>query len=150
MNIFHDLGAGSLLALTLSALGLVGPSRVQAATFFIPNGDVAALKRALRVANTNGQDDIISLAVHGTYTLLQSDNILNGSNGLPVIQPDAGHRLVLLGNGATIARSRATGIPSFRLLFVNHNASLSVSGSPCATVTPLVPTPEAVWQTQAR
>ena len=49
-------------------------SRLFAATFNIPDGDVTALKAALAAANTNGQADIINLATGGTYTLTAIDN----------------------------------------------------------------------------
>lgn len=97
-----------------------------AATFNIPNGDVAALKNAINLANSNGQADIINLASNGTYTLTAADNTFSGVNGLPVINDDApGLDLTLNGNGATIGRSTGPGTPEFRILMLNLNASVS-------------------------
>ncbi len=124
MKIFRSLGAACLLSLVL-ALGAVQP--VRAASFSIPNGDVAGLKRAINAANSNFENDTISLAPRGTYVLSQVDNVLNGPNGLPVIQPDSGSTLTLLGNGATLLRSSSAGTPNLRLLRNGYNSTLNVS-----------------------
>lgn len=95
-----------------------------AATFNIPNGDVATLKGAMTTSNGNNEDDTIELAAGGIYTLTARDN---GLNGLPAINPDAGHSLTIHGNGATIQRSAAGGIPTFRIFQIN-SGSLFLSG----------------------
>ncbi|MFN2477336.1 MAG: hypothetical protein ABR526_13465 [Chthoniobacterales bacterium] len=69
-----------------ASLLLPAPSAVQAATFNIADGDVAALKNAIAAANSNGADDIINLAAGGTYTLTAVDNTTSGPNGLPDTQ----------------------------------------------------------------
>lgn len=97
-----------------------------AATFNIPNGDVAALKSAIVAANSNGQADTINLASGGIYTLSAIDN---GVNGLPVIGNDvAGLDLTINGNGARIQRSSATGTPAFRILAIATDASVNCTG----------------------
>ena len=95
-----------------------------AAVFVIPNGDVIALKSAIDSSNANGEDDTIELATGGTYTLTTIDNF---SNGLPRITPDNGHKLTIHGNGATLERSFDTGTPSFRILYINSLADVSIS-----------------------
>lgn len=125
-NFFHRSRAHRLLAgASALALGLAGSA--QAATFSIPNGDVAALKRAIKAAGANAQADTISLAPNGLYTLAQVDNTLSGPNGLPLVEPDGGARLTIAGNGATLARSAVAGTPSFRLAFLRRGAVVSIS-----------------------
>ncbi len=91
----------------------------------IANGDVAGLKSAITSSNTNGQDDTIELAANGTYTLTVRDNALNG---LPAVAPDGGHKLTINGHGATIMRSSVGGTPTFRILYVNSGANLTLDG----------------------
>src|SRR3712207_3068982 len=81
-----------------------------AAVFNIPNGDVAALKNAIKTANNNKQPDTINLAANGAYLLQSVDNPANGPTGLPPIGDDvAGLDLKINGNGATIRRSPFSG-----------------------------------------
>ncbi len=94
-------------------------------TFNVPCGDSAALVAAMTSANTNapGTADIIELE-KCTYTLTSAAAPgANGNNtGLPiVVQP-----LTIHGNGATIARSTASGTPQFRVLY-SYGAPLTVS-----------------------
>jgi predicted outer membrane repeat protein len=99
-----------------------------AATFIIADGDVTGpngLKAAINTANGNNLDDTIELAAGGTYTLTTRDN---GLNGLPVIGPDSGHRLTIHGNGATIQRSSAGGIPTFRIFYIGSGANVIITG----------------------
>jgi len=95
------------------------------AVFNIANGDVAGLKAAMTTANTNGEDDVISLASGGLYTLTAADN---GANGLPRINADGGHALIIKGSGATIQRSTAVGTPNFRIFYINTGAQADISG----------------------
>ena len=111
---FCFLGGTALLLLGTTAL---------AATFSIPNGDVAGLKTAITVANSNGQDDTIELASNGAYILTTTDNSLNG---LPQIGGDSGHSLIIQGNGATIQRSTDGGTPSFRVLYINAGVEVTI------------------------
>lgn len=100
--------------------------RSRAATFNIPNGDVAALKTAITTANGNEEADTINLASNGTYTLSTVDNSRFGATGLPVIDDDAdGADVVFNGNGATLQRSDADGTPTFRLLAVGAFAEVA-------------------------
>ncbi len=99
-------------------------SRVSAVTFTIPDGDVGALRSAITTANTNNVDDTINLATNGGYYIVDVNNTTNGANGLPVIDRDAGsgtgHSLTINGNGATIARSFASGAPYFRIFYISN------------------------------
>lgn len=104
---------------------LLSCTAAPAATFNIPDGDVAGLKAAITAANSNGQDDLIELAANGGYTLTTTDNALNG---LPVVGPDGGKTLTIKGGGATIQRSFAGGTPQFRILYVGSGANLSIAG----------------------
>ena len=101
----------------------------QSAVFNIPDGDVAALKNAITIANTNGQADTINLAANSTYTLTAIDNAINGPNGLPQLKDDvAGSDLTVNGNGATIRRSSNTGTPEFRIMHVDVGATVDLNG----------------------
>src|SRR4051812_18701074 len=112
-----------LMICSLSFTRLCG---VNAATFNIPNGDVSALKKAIRTANTNAEPDTINLAAGGTYTLTGIDNSVRGPNGLPLIKNDAvGLDLTINGNGATIERSDAAVTAEFRILQITPGAELT-------------------------
>ncbi len=107
-------------------LGVFITAAAHGAVFNIPDGDVAALKNAMNVANTNDEADVINLAANGNYILTAPDNSLNGPNGLPLVDDDvAGLDLTINGNGATIERSTAAGTPVFRILQLNFDAALS-------------------------
>lgn len=99
--------------LTICLAALV-PVAARAATFNIPNGDVAGLIAALNTANGNGEADTINLAASGTYTLMAVDNTsaYRGPNGLPAIAS----QITINGNGASIQRSSVAGTPDFRIL----------------------------------
>lgn len=114
-----------LLALIGTAWLWLSTPPLGAATFTVANGDIAGLTTAITSANGNGQDDTIELATSGTYTLTARNN---GLNGLPQVTPDGGHKLTIHGNGATIERSSAAGIPAFRFLYVQSGANLTLSG----------------------
>src|SRR4051812_35085172 len=107
-----------LLAIFITTAG-------NAAVFNIPDGDVAALKTALTLANANGEADTINLAANGNYVLTAPDNSVNGPNGLPLVKNDtAGLDLTINGNGATIQRSAAAGTLVFRILQLDFEAAL--------------------------
>src|SRR6266478_956804 len=40
-----------------------------AATFSIPDGNITVLTSAINTSNSNAEDDIVELAINGTYTL---------------------------------------------------------------------------------
>jgi len=75
------------------AVLVAGISPVYPATFGIADGDVAGLQAAINTANSNNQDDMIFLAVGGTYEIDRT---------LPTIGPDNGHSLSINGNNATL------------------------------------------------
>jgi CSLREA domain-containing protein len=107
-------------------LGMFITTAAHSAVFNIADGDVAALKNAMNIANSNDEADTINLASNGTYILTTVDNTLNGPNGLPLVDDDvAGLDLTINGNGATIERSSAAGTPVFRILQLNYEAALS-------------------------
>ena len=112
-RITHSLYAVLLLALQASAL---------AATFNIPPGDVAQLKAAINLTNTNGEDDVINLG-GGSYGLVDRHEF--SLDGLPVIQSDGGKSLTINGNNAMIAR--ATNGPSYRILHVGPGAVVTLN-----------------------
>jgi len=86
---------------------------------------VAELISDMNAANAAGGSNTITLAAGATFNLSAVDNSTDGPTGLPVIA--AGDDLTLVGNGATLQRSTARGIPAFRLLDVAAGASLAVS-----------------------
>ncbi|MCH8061585.1 MAG: hypothetical protein IH861_03680 [Chloroflexi bacterium] len=112
------------LALLLVLVGLVirvGTTPIaEAATFNIPDGDVAGLIAAINSANGNGQADVINLAAGGTYTLMVIDNVTEGNNGLPSFTSE----ITINGNGATILRSNTAGTPDFRFFHVAGGGTL--------------------------
>jgi hypothetical protein len=85
---------------------------------------VMELKDAITAANTNNADDIIDLGGQ-TFTLIAGDNVTSGSNGLPSILSDGGHKL-LIKNGR-IERSTADSTPLFRLFYINKDANLTLN-----------------------
>ena len=89
-----------------------------AATFVVPDGDVAALKAAIVQSNGNNEYDTIELAEKGVYTLTVVDNTMLGPSGLPAVRADAGYTLAINGHGAVIERSTADGTPEFRILLI--------------------------------
>jgi hypothetical protein len=79
----------------------------------------------INLANSNTEPDSITLVAGKTYSLTAADNQTAGADGLPVIA--ANDNLTILGNGATIERSTATGTPTFRLFDVAAGASLTLT-----------------------
>ena len=90
----------------------------------IPDGDVAALKSAINIANSNGEDDTIELAVNGTYTVTTVDNYY--VNALPALVGDGGHSLTIHGNGATLQRSADYTTPPLRFFSLSADATLII------------------------
>ncbi len=93
-------------------------SPVQAANFIVST--TPQLIAAMNTANSNGEDDTISL--DADISLNAVDNITNGPNGLPAVLPDAGHSLTLDGNGHAVTRLPAA--PVFRITYVAAGAHL--------------------------
>lgn len=81
---------------------------------------------ALTTANQNGQPDTLELAADCTYTLTVVENETNGPNGLPSVVDDAGHGIVINGNGATIERAHDNAIPAFRIFHVAEGGTLEL------------------------
>ena len=76
--------------------------------------DVTALRNAVTTANSTFAADTIDITAGPcTFTLPNSVDPSAGGNGLPVVI----HPLTVLGHGSTIARSTASGTPSFRIWF---------------------------------
>ena len=97
-----------------------------AAIFNIADGDVATLKAAIIISNTNGENDIINLAMSGEYVLETVDNTGGaGDNGLPVVQSDSSHSLIVEGNSATIKRRYTPAPPDFRIFMVGLGANVT-------------------------
>jgi hypothetical protein len=96
------------------------PSSFTAAT-------VSELITDINAANLAGGSNTIALTAPTTapYVLTVVDNTANGATGLPVIA--ANDNLTIQGNGATIARSAATGTPAFRIFDVASGASLTLT-----------------------
>jgi hypothetical protein len=114
-----------LLGLVLG-LGVFLPTFAHAATFNVPDGDVAGLIAAINAANANPDSDNVNLATGGTYTLTAVDNMsYYGPSGLPVIVSP----ITINGNGATIQRSSALATPDFRIFLVSNGlAQLTLNG----------------------
>jgi hypothetical protein len=81
----------------------------------------------ISAANLAGGSNTITLAPGKTFTLTAVDNTTDGANGLPVIA--ANNNLTIHGNGDTIARSIASGTPSFRLIDVALGALLTLENA---------------------
>jgi hypothetical protein len=93
---------------------LISPHTAFAATIPVTTCSAADLIAAIDTANGNPDSDTITLKAGCTYQLQSVNNSSAdlGPNGLPVIASD----ITIVGNGATIARSSAPGIPAFRIL----------------------------------
>jgi hypothetical protein len=93
---------------------------VQTQSSFAPV-TVAELIAAITTANSNSADDVIDLGGQ-TFTLTVVDNSTKGDNGLPAIQSDNGHKLVI--ENGRIERSTADSMPLFRLFYISNGANL--------------------------
>jgi hypothetical protein len=107
-----SLGGTLLLLLTLT-LGLGPAPEAKAADVDVPC-DTAALIAAIVAANTTPEVDTLNLAAGCTYTLDSVVDTTDGNSGLPSISTV----IAINGNGATIERSHAAGIPEFRIFHV--------------------------------
>ena len=85
---------------------------------------VANLIAAIEDANSTLEEDIIELAPDCVYMLTETYNpeASFSDNGLPVIVTP----ITIIGNRATIRRSTAEHIPSFRLFNVKETATLTI------------------------
>ena len=102
---------------------LVSAGSARAASFNVSN--VAELVSAINAANQNAVVDTISLSPGTTFTLIEANNTLHGSTGLPAITDSA--NLTIFGNGSVIERSPASGTSAFRLCDVAAGATLSLA-----------------------
>src|SRR5438128_2428950 len=101
---------------------------------------VAELIVDINAANAAGGANTITLAAGSTFKLNAVADNNFGPTGLPVIA--AGDDLTIVGNGATIQRSTATGTPAFRLFAVALGGALAMNnltlanglGAPAPTV----------------
>jgi pimeloyl-ACP methyl ester carboxylesterase len=84
--------------------------------------DTAGLIRAIERANSAGGPITLRLQRSCTYALSAVHNQANGPNGLPSITG----RVIIEGNGATIARSSAPGTPDLRPWHVSSGGSLTL------------------------
>jgi|SRR5579871_2356 len=106
---------------TVLVVGSLLPSQLMAKHFFPCTAD--QLEAAIIQANLNCEDDVIDLQCN-SFELTASDNSTptNGSNGLPVIGPDSGHKLKI--KNGVISRSTAMITQEFRFFEVNPDAFL--------------------------
>jgi hypothetical protein len=81
-----------------------------------------SLREAVAAANANAGDDVIALDKDGVYELAEVDHVNEGGNGLPAVTGT----LRIEGNGATIRRSEAAGVPPFRLFRVEKTGDLAL------------------------
>lgn len=112
-----------LTVMMLTAMAIIGSSRLEAAEFFIlaPGGigDVAGLIDAINQANINQEPDTIVLEA-GNYILTSP---WHGSTGLPDIRSSI--RIVGLNASSTIIERQKSSIP-FRILKILGIGSLSL------------------------
>jgi hypothetical protein len=86
---------------------------------------VSELIAAITQANSNNADDVIDLGGQ-TFTLtVVNNNTSTEANGLPIIDSDNGHKL-LIQNGR-IERSTAGGTPNFRIFESKSGATVTIS-----------------------
>src|SRR6185437_1098836 len=96
----------------------------RAAQFYIPNGDVNALKSAINTSNTNSHTDTINLYPYGQYILNTVDNsFVYGDNALPRITIDGStsNSLTILGNGAKLILDTSA-LDNVRILYLAGGA----------------------------
>ncbi|MBK8033334.1 MAG: DUF11 domain-containing protein [Chloroflexi bacterium] len=99
-------------------LGII--PRVQAATFTVSTA--AELIAAITAANSNNQDDTITLSAN--IALTSATDFTDGVNGLPSILADGGNSLTIEGAGFTITRS---GAATFRLMHIASGAEVYIN-----------------------
>ena len=114
-----------IIALLISLLGsAVTVTPAQAASFNVATA--AELINAITTANSNGQNDTITLTASIVLTAINNSSPTDGENGLPIILPDGGSSLTVNGNGYTISRSSAGGTPNFRFIWNSSGANLTL------------------------
>ena len=91
--------------------------------YSVPAGDAPALIEAITCANAKAANDVINLT-NSTYTLTLQSAFEVGLP--PIVTAATGGTLTINGNGATIQRSSAVGIPNFHLFSVNTGANLTL------------------------
>ncbi len=125
--------------LALVVMGVIPAMTSQAATYNIPNGDVAALINAINQANATSGKDEINLTPGGTYTFNAVDNehmeihnnnpVYFGPNALPQINSN----IIINANGATLQRdplfSSCNASNELRLFWVNGTGKLTLNNA---------------------
>ena len=111
--------------LLISAAALAGPALsnvglVESANAATVSCSASSLVSAISLANITPGGGTVTLTSGCVYTLTSANNATDGGTGLPVISG----KVTVQGNGATIARSTATGVPAFRLLDVAFSGNL--------------------------
>ena len=109
----------------------------KAARFYIPDGDVNALKSAINTSNTNSKADTIHLFPYSKYILNTVDNsFVFGDNALPRIEFDVSYNnsLTIMGNGASLVLDTAA-LDNVRIMYledcaVNFYDLAFINGSP--------------------
>ena len=107
----------TLIAFAASILIMIASAatRSQAADFY--PATTADLINAVKVAEANGQDDVIYLLPYGVYKLTSTDN---GENGFPKITT----KIRVVGNGAVIERDASA--PTFRFFELSSPGNLTL------------------------
>jgi hypothetical protein len=85
---------------------------------------VTELIADINAANQASGSNTITLRAGNTFSLTAVNHTTDGPTGLPVIT--ANDNLTVVGNGDTIERSTASGVPAFRLLDVAAGATLTL------------------------
>ena len=96
---------------------VVAPAALAATVACSAPSLIAAISAANKISGT------VTLTSGCVYTLTARNNATDGGTGLPVITK----KVTVKGNGATIARSTATGTPSFRIFDVASAGSLTLT-----------------------
>ena len=105
------------LILVVVLTQVINPSRAYAANINV--NSAATLIAAINTANTNNQDDVITLTESITLTAAN-----NSVNGLPVILSDGGSSLTIDGAGFSISRVSAS---SFRIFEIANGANFTIT-----------------------
>ncbi len=111
----------SAAVLACTALGNLGLSESSNAATV--SCSASGLISAISTANATPGGGSVTLTTGCLYTLTNANNATDGGTGLPVITG----KVTVQGNGATIARSTATGVPAFRLLDVASSGNLTLN-----------------------
>lgn len=90
-----------------------------------PQCSVSTLVSAVSTANSTPGGGTVTLASGCVYTLTSANITVDGGNGLPMITG----RVTVQGNGATIARSTASGTAHFRIFDVAAGGSLLLNAA---------------------